>query len=542
MLSVTDCRCCSEMETGASSPVSAAASVQCQADRRALYHRSNTLSSLPLDALPVTSSGAAERRRPLAPIADSPVREARTTSAEETPRNEQTKPQMAPERMSSARPGKTSDSISAKRAQFCRKTSCNDLLLSTSAGGVRTPYPASATSGLASSTSGRLLTKVKERIRDTVLQTTSEWPAVVQERRQRAAIQYEIRAARLMADEQRAAAVAAETVTAGDRTERKASGDRKEEARVAFRRRRSLSCEDAVTTMLDGKLRPPPGAAAASGSAASKAGKNERPQSSSNNDITGIICSSKDLQSIIELSRQAGDEKRTSPIHATGNIRTAGDVVSPTVVVLHELTVESSAGKCGRSSGDEQKEGVAAAVEVHVECAPDAAGATSSGGGAAKPINDDDDDRDLSQAPKRTSGSGDAPLTTSRHSAESATASVSAADRGAETTNEQPADVVYDDRGQTWDIYGAELDVEVLGDAIQRHLQHIMLTATSIPGMSSQVAAVARMQTSKESAAIYDKAAAKERETSSSGDGRNQTERRRSFIQRFLPSLTRRRR
>ncbi|XP_013385904.1 uncharacterized protein LOC106155568 [Lingula anatina] len=34
-------------------------------------------------------------------------------------------------------------------------------------------------------------------------------------------------------------------------------------------------------------------------------------------------------------------------------------------------------------------------------------------------------------------------------------------------------DVTYDDDGLTWDIYGADFDVQILGDAIQRHL-HVM--------------------------------------------------------------------
>ena len=35
-------------------------------------------------------------------------------------------------------------------------------------------------------------------------------------------------------------------------------------------------------------------------------------------------------------------------------------------------------------------------------------------------------------------------------------------------------DVVYDEHGQTWDVYGAEFDPLILGQAIQSYLEKIM--------------------------------------------------------------------
>ena len=35
-------------------------------------------------------------------------------------------------------------------------------------------------------------------------------------------------------------------------------------------------------------------------------------------------------------------------------------------------------------------------------------------------------------------------------------------------------DIIYDEHGQTWDVYGSEFDPEILGEAIQRHLVHLM--------------------------------------------------------------------
>jgi len=517
------------MEMGSSSPV--AASVRRPADRKALYRRSNTLSSLPLDALKTAaSSSSGEHRRQLEPIMDSPVRVGAGTAAEAAPRSQTTG------RAAVARQGRTLDS---RRAEFCRKTSCSDLLLSTSGAGgsVRPLYPKTVSSGLADGGGGRLLSKVKERIRDTVLQTTPEWPAVMQERRQRAAIQFEMRAAKMMADE-----AAAGTATVGESkcAERKSFAttvvDRKETARVAFRQHRSASCEDTVTTMLGGKLHP------ASAAAAGKTtGRRERRGGSPNSDMTGIICSSKDLESIIELSRQeiASDEKRAPSVSTTSvddAVFTSSapcTVISPALLNFQELLEEPSPGTRRCPSGDENRKSLT--VEVHAVCSAAAAAAPSVG--QSKSV---DNDCDVAT----TSASDDVSVSGRKN----ATATEVAANvRAASTT--KPSDVQYDADGQTWDIYGAALNPEALGDAIQRHLQRIMLTASSIPGMSSQVAAVARApppsRDSKEvdlvPAAAAAAAATEKREKTSGGDCPT-TERQRNFIQRFLRSVRKRRR
>jgi len=47
-----------------------------------------------------------------------------------------------------------------------------------------------------------------------------------------------------------------------------------------------------------------------------------------------------------------------------------------------------------------------------------------------------------------------------------------------------PPDIEFDDNGQTWDVYGAELDPHILGSAIQSHLERIMTSAMQItPGL-----------------------------------------------------------
>ena len=39
-----------------------------------------------------------------------------------------------------------------------------------------------------------------------------------------------------------------------------------------------------------------------------------------------------------------------------------------------------------------------------------------------------------------------------------------------------PLDVQFDEHGQTWDVYGADFDPEVLGNSIQQHLEKLMVT------------------------------------------------------------------
>jgi len=42
------------------------------------------------------------------------------------------------------------------------------------------------------------------------------------------------------------------------------------------------------------------------------------------------------------------------------------------------------------------------------------------------------------------------------------------------TTSPAVHEVQFDEHGQTWDVYGAEFDPEILGQAIQTHLERIM--------------------------------------------------------------------
>lgn len=492
----------------------ATTSVQRPANRKALYRRSNTLSSLPLDALhTATSSPGIDHRRPLQPIVDSPEREA--TAAEVTVREERTKSQFA-KQSALSRQGRISDS---KRAQFHRMTSCNDLLISSRTGSLRSRYPATATSGSVGGTSGRLLlSKMKERIRDTVLQTTSEWPAVMQERRQRAAIQFEMQAAKMMVDERRSAA--AET-TAAEAKSVTVAVDRKEAARAAFRRNRSASCEDAITSMLH------PASAETVGI---KFGRRER-RGSPNSDSSGIICSSKDFQSIIELSRQEIARDVESPTCKSTSVSSPSPrtTTAPVIVNYGETPEKSKSEKHRHPTGDSISESMGV-EELDVGCSQAAATTSVI---ETKPICIDSC-TPTSFGTKQS----DHIATTSLNDPGRSSADEVAADCQA-SSRPKPPEVVYDDEGQTWDIYGAQLDPEVLGDAIQRHLQCIMLTEQSVPEVSSQASS---RKPSKDSKGDDDVPAATAAEKQEKSSDEYYTERQRNFIRRFLNAVTRKNR
>lgn len=161
-------------------------------ERRALYRRSNTLATLPVGLLPVVTSSNADRGR-LAPIKDSPVHESSTVLNFGTIEPDQRTSRRFAEGGSggtgSSRASGDGLTTSGRRSTFFRKASCNDLLLT----GFRNKTTAS---GDVTPTGSSLLAKVRDRIRDTVMAT--EWSAaiVLEERRHRAAEQYDVVAAR----------------------------------------------------------------------------------------------------------------------------------------------------------------------------------------------------------------------------------------------------------------------------------------------------------------------------------------------------------
>ncbi len=61
-------------------------------------------------------------------------------------------------------------------------------------------------------------------------------------------------------------------------------------------------------------------------------------------------------------------------------------------------------------------------------------------------------------------------------------------------------EVVFDEHGQTWDVYGAEFDPEILGHAIQKHLEKLMVRkiAEHQRAMSMQVTSSCQQEVNKE--------------------------------------------
>ena len=78
------------------------------------------------------------------------------------------------------------------------------------------------------------------------------------------------------------------------------------------------------------------------------------------------------------------------------------------------------------------------------------------------------DSRSSSRVPSFSLASGECSRSSSR------VPSFSLASTKDEPIRQTVPDIVYDENGQTWDVYGAEFDPEILGEAIQRHLMHLM--------------------------------------------------------------------
>ena len=58
------------------------------------------------------------------------------------------------------------------------------------------------------------------------------------------------------------------------------------------------------------------------------------------------------------------------------------------------------------------------------------------------------------------------------------------------TTSPAVHEVQFDEHGQTWDVYGAEFDPEILGQAIQTHLERIMKVRHEPSGAELQSSSV----------------------------------------------------
>lgn len=182
----------------------------------------------------------------------------------------------------------------------------------------------------------------------------------------------------------------------------------------------------------------------------------------------GVICSNEDLKAIVSQHKL-----RRSP------------AVSPTAAAAPQSSLESQCTVLQLSVSDD--------VIVHVTC----------GGGSPSPTAIDARPTMTSSSDVHASGGGsvteefeltancaelgtDATTTSAvdgvdqsvpdgqadsvESTAESASAVVDDQKKACSTV----PDVVYDEHGQTWDVYGADFDPEILGQAIQAYLEKIM--------------------------------------------------------------------
>lgn len=315
--------------------------------------------------------------------------------------------------------------------------------------------------------------KVKERIREKVYETSTEWPhmaAIVQERRQRAADAFEARMSirrqktvhagpvindadggedhrvggrrgRVKSDQQPQHHKASPCSSCGSGCS--GSSFDRERAKSAFRRR-SIS-EDTYN-------RQPPGGT-------------QRPE-----DRGGVVCSNDELRAM------AFEHKlRRSP-----------------VAVKHPETGSSSLECCRESNVScDSLSNNSASSNPKLAMFRDGCQfpSTNSRDAPLPPVFPHSVSSTIQQ--HRDAGGGNASAGTGCRVSLTVTAAEDDDDRGTADARRQPADVacdgetrrrdsvvireiVFDEHGQTWDIYGAEFDPEILGQAIQSHLEKIM--------------------------------------------------------------------
>jgi hypothetical protein len=318
--------------------------------------------------------------------------------------------------------------------------------------------------GRAPSTPSVLLSKVKERIREKVFQASTEWPhaaAIVQERRQRAVESFEAKLSRKKSGEveieqipmkdlhgkKKRGRMRSDPIPVVVATSSKESDDfcpcdspqpscstegpSPQAARMAFRRR-SIS-EDTY----DRPLVKHPAATAAY----------------RNSSDSGVVCSSMDLKAM-----KSDFNKRRSPRPSKQDLRTLS--VDQTKLLDSQISMESvSSGYSAQSSVSAGK------YDAEVEEGLTSESQSEYSAQLRPPLT------------PRIVGDGGQNMTL-----QTATLLYGSLDESTPGNSDEPLkpipEIVFDAQGQTWDVYGAEFDPEVLGEAIQRHLVKLMMTKT----------------------------------------------------------------
>ncbi len=302
----------------------------------------------------------------------------------------------------------------------------------------------SASAGAKSPTTPSVLfSKVKERIREKVFQS-SEWPnaaAMMQEKRQKAndALNASLNSRKNLNLEQiqlhelsrrKGGRTKSDTkYEIGVSEKRSGKGDN---VRTAFIRRRSIS-EDTYDRPNQPTLK------------------------------SGVVCSNEELEAL--------NQEHLSPqalLHRKG---------SPRPMKNHMRCVSLDSGRLSRlGAGGAHGKGSSLDSSASTMC-------------SRGTINSED------SAESRSSGHGGFDLASGFHNLYPEVVldskSKTIIEEGDETATDDSAskdvpEVVFDESGQTWDVYGAEFDPEILGHAIQSHLEKLMETERRMSQISCQ--------------------------------------------------------
>ncbi|KAK2147985.1 hypothetical protein LSH36_523g00031 [Paralvinella palmiformis] len=440
--------------------------------RRVAYHRSHTLSTLPTHLVQETDNSDpdtdTETSKLIPNATDSPIHTSGST------------PDL--DRLMAT----SGDENGKQRRQPIRKSAPLQVmrngtkLFAESESGARAKRL-----GRTPSSTSMLLNKVKDRIREKVFQTSTEWPyaaAIIQERRQRSVDAFEARLARSrksleeeiefeqvplkdLHDKRKRARMKSEPIPALILTQTDSEVPPAEVARIAFRRR-SISEDTYDRRPCLPKV------------------KVDQPDSKA-----GIICSNEDLQAIVAQADSgkcpAGKKSPTAKKRSSLEPQLSIDSSSS--------TYSSKSARSGRTHSIEADLGQS--VDIGPSRSHDVDEMTAS----CKPIQnrdvrirDDRVSRSLSLQSANSIGmmpntsprgsKGSIALNDRRHSDRSEhqdkMSRIPTAESDVDVDDDDGPkavqEVVFDEFGQTWDVYGAEFDPEVVGDAIQRHLVKLM--------------------------------------------------------------------
>ena len=304
--------------------------------------------------------------------------------------------------------------------------------------------------------SSTLLSKVKERIKQKVMQST-EWPnaaAIVQERRQRALDALE---ATFNSGNYRGVDI----IPLKDMTNKEST------------KRRSRVRSEPVPAQYSTQVSTNSNTSSVSDTPSTSSGQqkpikarrsvSETYATSASASFNGIICSNEDLKSILQDFKVQRKPLPPKPYKRTqsldcGRMQT---LISQSQI-SHEST--SSGTSLLSESIEEQVDNNQTIVNMD--------------------FNEDDEkeDQDLSDKPKSKTKPRHLTLTLREYShltsVDEGADGNSSEDGGGSPSQAQPAEIRFDEHGQTWDIYGAEFDPEILGFAIQKHLDRMMSPET----------------------------------------------------------------